>query len=127
MLKSPAYIAREIESTDEVIRQAGWRGPILFRAPYGKKLVALPWYLWRHGRVHVTWDVEPESDTRIDRHSDRIVADVVTRTRPGSIILLHPWYHGREATRRAIPLIIRNLQSRGYRFVTVSELLHQGR
>ena len=68
LLKSPSYIAREIESTDALIRAAGWRGPILFRAPYSKKLVGLPWYLWRHDRIDVMFDVEPESDSRTDQH-----------------------------------------------------------
>lgn len=126
VLKSPATIAVEIESTDALIRAAGWRGPILFRAPFGKKLVGLPWYLSRHGRTNVMWDVEPGRDPSIDRHADRIAADVLAHVRPGSIILLHPWYRGREATRAAIAPIIAGLRARGYRFVTVGELLsHQ--
>jgi len=48
---------------------------------------------------------------------------------PGSIILLHDGMnltHGADqsATVRALPTIIRELRSRGYRFVTVPELLH---
>jgi peptidoglycan-N-acetylglucosamine deacetylase len=126
VFKSPSYIASEIESTDAQIRAAGWRGPILFRAPYGKKLIGLPWYLWRHGRTHITWDVEPNRDPQVDQHADRMVADVLSRTRPGSIILLHPWYHGREATRAAIAPIIAGLRARGYEFVTVDELRRRG-
>ena len=38
-------IQREIEGTDQQIREAGYQGEILFRPPYGKKLVLLPWYL----------------------------------------------------------------------------------
>ena len=127
IMKRPSYIRSEIESTDALIRAAGWRGPILFRAPYCKKLIALPWYLWRHGRIHITWDVEPNSDPAIDRHADRIVADVLTHARPGSIILLHPWYGGREATRAAIVPIVAGLRAKGYDFVTVSELLALGK
>lgn len=122
VLKSQKYIAEEIESTDRLIRAAGWKGPIFFRAPFGKKLVGLPGYLSRHGRTHVTWDVAPDSDSQT-HHTDRIVADVLATTRPGSIILLHPWYHGRETTRAAIAPIIAGLRAQGYEFVTVSELL----
>jgi peptidoglycan/xylan/chitin deacetylase (PgdA/CDA1 family) len=71
----------------------------------------------------VTWDVEPDSDSSLENRTDRIVEDVLTNTRPGSIILLHPWYHGREPTRAAIAPIIAGLRERGYDFVTVSELL----
>ncbi len=52
---------------------------------------------------------------------------VPARTRPGSIILLHPWAEGRAETRRALPAIIRGLKARGYRLVTVSELVALGR
>ena len=122
VLKSQRTIAEEIESVDALIRKAGWRGPILFRAPFNKKLVGLPWYLARHDRIDVTWDVEPDSaDPGVDANS--IVEDVLTHARPGSIILLHPWYHGREPTREAIAPIIAGLRARGYDFVTVSELL----
>ena len=51
LLRSPAFIAREIEDTNALIRAAGYHGPIHFRPPYGKKLLGLPWYLARH---HIT-------------------------------------------------------------------------
>jgi peptidoglycan/xylan/chitin deacetylase (PgdA/CDA1 family) len=121
--KSQSYIRSEIESTDALIRQSGWRGPIHFRAPYCKKLVGLPWYLSRHNRTHITWDVDPESNPANEGNADRIVADVLARTRPGSIILIHPWYTYRKPSRNAIRLIVASLRARGYEFVTVSELL----
>lgn len=122
LLKSPSYIASEIERTDAELRAVGWQGPIVVRAPFGKKLVGLPWYLWRHDRIHVTWDLAPDSD-RGAHPTDRIVADVLKNVRPGSIILLHPWYHGRESTRAAIAPIVAGLRARGYDLVTVNELL----
>jgi peptidoglycan/xylan/chitin deacetylase (PgdA/CDA1 family) len=51
------------------------------------------------------------------------VAKTLAEARAGSIILLHPWYDGGEQTRQAIRPIIAGLRERGYRFVTVSELL----
>ena len=109
--KSQSSIAREIERTDSLIRAAGYKGPVHFRAPYCKKLVGLPWYLARTHRTHVTWDVESES-----------AEEIVAQARPGSIILLHPWY-GNERVRAALPAITRVLKAKGFEFVTVSELL----
>jgi chitin deacetylase len=123
VFKSPSFIAREIEDTDREIRRVGYRGEIHFRSPFGKKLVGLPLYLARHNRENITWDVEPNSDPSVDRSTDRIVANVLERTRPGSIILLHPMYKGREATRAAIAPIIDGLHAHGYAFVTVDQLL----
>jgi len=48
---------------------------------------------------------------------------VLQQTRPGSIILLHPMYPGRDQTRQALKPIIGKLKERGFRFVTVSALL----
>ncbi|TGD88420.1 hypothetical protein BayCH28_11870 [Mycolicibacterium sp. CH28] len=42
---------------------------------------------------------------------------------PGSIILLHVMLESRSVSRTAVPQIIDRLQSEGYHFVTVSELL----
>lgn len=127
VLKSPSFIASEFERTDALIRAAGHRGPIHVRAPYCKKLVALPWYFARNRRIHVTFDVEPESTPELDADTRLLVANVVEKTRPGSIILLHPWYHGRQRSRAAVPAIIENLKNKGYAFVTVDELLRMRR
>lgn len=123
LLRSQAAIRREVEPTDSMIRLAGHTGPIFFRPPYGKKLFGLPWYLRRTGRTTVTWDVEPESFPEVDGDADRIAAHVLERARPGSIILLHVMYPSRAESRRAVPMIVHGLRQRGYRFVTVSELM----
>ncbi|RYD05769.1 hypothetical protein N752_07705 [Desulforamulus aquiferis] len=45
VFKTPSYIKKEIEKTDQLIRRAGYNGEIDFRPPNGKKLVGLPYYL----------------------------------------------------------------------------------
>lgn len=122
VLRSPAFIRAEVERTDSAIRSAGFRGPITFRPPYSKKLLGLPLFLARTGRVTVTWDVEPESYAAVDGDAERIARHVLERVRPGSIILLHPWYRSREPSRRAVPAIVEGLRARGYQLVTVTEL-----
>lgn len=108
---------------DAAIARTGYRGPVTFRPPYGKKLWTLPHYLAERDRITVTWDVEPDSGGTSD--TARIVEDTVGAVHPGSIILLHVMFDGRSASRTAVPLIIERLQADGYRFVTVSDLLRQ--
>jgi peptidoglycan-N-acetylglucosamine deacetylase len=120
---SPAQVRDEIERTDGLIRAAGYAGPILFRPPYCKKLLILPYYLASSGRTTITMDVEPESYLDVARSAEGITQHVLGKARPGSIILLHPWYASREETRKALPGVIQGLKAQGYRFVTVSELL----
>ena len=118
---TPSWVADEVEATDALIRTTGYTGEILFRPPNGKKLFALPHYLAEHNRTTVTWDVEPDSAGTPDAAT--IEKTTVDQVRPGSIILLHAMYPAREQTRRAIGPILDGLKQRGFRFVTVSQLL----
>ena len=119
VLMSPSTVREEVEVTDSLIRAVGATGPIHFRPPYGKRLVVLPWYLSRTGRATVLWSIEP--DTWFRHHTD-MVRHVVESVQPGSIILLHVEIPSRAEGRLALPLVIRELKQRGYRFATVSEL-----
>jgi peptidoglycan/xylan/chitin deacetylase (PgdA/CDA1 family) len=123
VLVSAGTVAEEIERTDAAIARTGYRGPITFRPPYGKKLWMLPRYLAERDRITVTWDVEPDSGGTPD--TAQIVEDTVGAVRPGSIILLHVMFDGRSASRAAVPQIVERLRADGYQFVTVSDLLGQ--
>lgn len=123
VFRSADFYARQVEDTDAQLRAIGFTGPIVFRPPYGKKLVGLPRYLEATGRTTVTWGVQPEADSGPPRPAVQIVAHVLEHAYPGVIILLHPWYPGGEQSRRAIRPIIQGLRQHGYRFLTVSELL----
>ncbi len=123
LLKSWDFIRHEIEQTDQLIRDLGYTGTIHFRSPYGKKLVLLPLYLSQQDKINILFDVEPESYGDVVNNAERIVTHVVERTKPGSIILLHPENAGWLPSRQALPQVIDALHTQGYQFVTVSELL----
>lgn len=123
VLKIPSFIESEIERTDQLIRQAGHRSAIHFRPPFGKKLVLLPYFLSRTSRKTITWDVEPDSYPEIAADSNKIVAHVMEKTRPGSIILLHVMYESRSESLKAVKGVITGLKGEGYSFKTVSEML----
>lgn len=123
VLVSGAWAAGEVTRADALIRATGYRGPITFRPPNGKKLLALPAYLRAHHRTTVTWDVEPNSYPAIDRSAAATARYTIARVRPGSIVDLHVMYPGRAVTRAALRPMIDGLRARGYRFVTVSQLL----
>ncbi|MEU1429078.1 polysaccharide deacetylase family protein [Nocardia sp. NPDC005746] len=118
---TPGFVRDEVERTDAEIAKTGYRGPITFRPPNGKKLIALPWYLSEHNRTTVTWDVEPDSGKTPT--TDEIVTETLANVRPGSIILLHTMYPAGDPSLGAIPRIAKALQDQGYRFVTVSQLI----
>ncbi len=120
VLVSRAFVKQEIERTDDAIRAAGYNGPILFRSPYGKRFLVVPWYLARTGRPNVWWDLAPDSNPATD--AGALTRNVVQNIQPGSIVLLHVMYSSRDESRKALPSIITGLWEKGYRFVTVSEL-----
>ena len=126
VLKSPSFISDELTQTDAVIREIGYDGEIYFRPPYSKKLFLLPWELSKRGQTSVTWDIEPESYPEVRQSAETIADHVEEKVSPGSIILLHVMYGPREESRQAVPLIIERLRNKGYRFVTVSELINAG-
>ena len=123
VMVSPSTVRREIEDTDALIRAAGERGPIRFRPPFGYKLFALPLFLARTDRTSVTWDVEPDSYPAVAATPEGIVSHVLGKVRPGSIILLHPWYRSRATSLAAVPLLVDSLHARGYRVTTVGDLI----
>lgn len=120
VFKSPSYIKGEIEKTDRFIRKAGYKGEIDFRPPNGKKLIGLPYYLHKHNRKTIMWNLEP--DTFYNNPTDR-TNYVKKNVKPGSIILLHPMYDEKEL--QTIEGVLDLLTKEGYKFVTVDELQKQ--
>jgi peptidoglycan/xylan/chitin deacetylase (PgdA/CDA1 family) len=115
-----AFYDEEIARTDALLRRTGVAAPNLFRPPYGKKLIGLPRALERHGYRMIMWDVEDPPGAATPRDYAR---RVVEHARPGSIILMHVMYSSNRVARDALPLVMEGLQARGFRVVTVGELL----
>lgn len=120
IFKSPTYIKNEIEKTDQLIREAGYKGKIDVRPPNGKKLIGLPFYLYKHHRETITWSLEPDTD--YTSAQDKI-NDVKRNVKPGSIILIHPMYDHTGEELKTIKGILQSLTKEGYKFVTVNELM----
>jgi chitin deacetylase len=123
VLVTLSFVKEEIEQTDELIRQTGYKGEIHFRPPYGKKLIALPYFLSETRRKTITWDVEPESNPEIADDSEKIAQYVIAEAKPGSIIILHVMYSSRQESMKSIKKIIDGLKEKGYSFKTISELI----
>lgn len=119
IFKSPTFIKEEIDKTDELIHEAGYKGEIDFRPPNGKKLVFLPYYLKQQEKETITWNIEP--DTFFTTPEEKIDY-VLEAIHPGSIILLHPMYDQSGDELQVIEEILKALTKEGYRFITVDDL-----
>lgn len=120
ILKSPFFIKHEIEKTDDLIADIGYTKSIVVRPPYGKKLIGLPYYLNKHQRETITWNLEPDT---FFTQADEKVRYVKENIQPGSIILMHPMYDATDNELQAIKEILQTLKDEGYTFVTIDELL----
>ncbi|MFT3864578.1 MAG: polysaccharide deacetylase family protein [Solirubrobacterales bacterium] len=110
----------ELASTQEAIRGATGFMPCLFRPPYGEVDKKVERAARANGLELVLWTLDSEDDAHPGVGAIRV--RVVRQTRPGSIVLLHDGGHHPE-TVKALPGIIEGLAARGFRFVTVTELL----
>jgi peptidoglycan-N-acetylglucosamine deacetylase len=105
----------------QAIRARSGYTPCVFRPPYGEYDAAVVRTAASLGLATVTWEVDPSDYAQPG--SAAIRRRVLAQVRPGSIVISHDGGGPRGQTLAAYPGIIRALRARGYRFVTVPELL----
>jgi peptidoglycan/xylan/chitin deacetylase (PgdA/CDA1 family) len=114
---------REVEDTSALIYKTTGVKTSLFRPPNGFLNNGLAAYARRLQDAVVLWSVD-SGDWRGHRVSVRgLVNQVIEKARPGGIVLMHDGGGDRSKTVEALPKIIEELAQRGYKFVTVPELL----
>ena len=121
---SPSALRIEIgNGTDTVRRQTGYGTSSLIRPPYGATNQKVAEIAGEKGfRYMVLWDIDT-NDWR-GRSAHDITSQVLREARNGSIILMHinaPHEY------EALPGTIKGLRARGFKLVTVSELLKGNR
>jgi len=110
----------QVQRTDDVIKDAAGARPTLLRPPYGS--ITARQKRWIHdqfGYQIILWDVDPYD---WKRPGPSVVRNrILKETQPGSIVLSHDIHPG---TIEAMPSTFDALEAKGFRFVTVSELIH---
>jgi len=117
-----ATAAHEIDRTEDLIYKTTGVRTFLFRPPGGILHNGLPDYAKNNKYVVVMWSSLAQEFNR--RASSRtLVNDVLRSAKSGGIVLLHDGGGNHHKTVEALPQIIDGLRQRGYRFVTVPQLL----
>ncbi len=123
----PMSTLTRVQQQRQLLQQASAIGafgapfPHLFRPPYGvwdRTTLAL---LRRYRMLMVLWTVDTSDYQLPGVHA--IVQSALQGARPGAIILMHDAGGDRSETVAAIPAVVRGLRARGYRLVTVPQLL----
>jgi peptidoglycan-N-acetylglucosamine deacetylase len=111
----------EIRSQAFLTERGGLPRPHLLRPPYGSYDRLTRSIATRERMLIVLWSDDPQDYEMTSVRALRRA--VLQAAQPGAIVLLHDGPGPRETTSRALPGIIRALHRRGYRLVTVSELV----
>ena len=119
---SAAQIEEEIVKCNEAVSKIIGTTPTFYRAPSGDYNDTALTLAEKQGMTSIQWSVD-SLDWMKDKSQSDIVNRVTGNVFSGSIILFH---NDTNYTVAALPEIIQHLQSEGYRFVTVGDLLLQG-
>lgn len=105
--------------TDAFRSVTGARTVPLFRPPYGSTNAQVAAVAGSEGfRYLVLWDIDPRDWAGGSASS--IADHVISRAHNGAIVVMHL---SAPHTAAAIPMIVSNLRSKGYEFVTVSTMM----
>ena len=120
-LTSSPDVRGQLATTIRAIHELTGYTPCVFRPPYGAydgSIIATARSL---GLATVLWNVDPSDYTLPG--AGAIEQRVLAQVQPGSIIISHDGGGPRGQTLAAYPQIIAALRARGYRIVTITELL----
>lgn len=105
----------EIEKTNEIIKEITGNDTEYIRPPFGSYKDR---YVDRENMIVVLWDIDPRDWTIYD--AKRVADDIISHAEEGKIILMHDIF---ETSVEAAIMVIDELMSEGYEFVTVDEII----
>ena len=116
---SDEAVRRELQKTDDAIVAAIGKRPTLMRPPYGS--ITAHQKRWIHDELGyriIIWDVDPLDWKRPG--PSVVTARILKETKAGSIVLAHDIH---APTIEAMPATFDQLMKKGFKSVTVTELL----
>jgi peptidoglycan-N-acetylglucosamine deacetylase len=120
---SEEAVSSELQRTHDIIVETTGVTPTIMRPPYGAFTPSQrAWANKKWGYKIILWDVDP-LDWRY-RNAARVESEILKQTVPGSIVLSHDIH---KSTVDAMPETLDALANKGFKFVTVSELIAMDR
>ena len=115
----------EVDRTDAIIKEKLGVSPTIFRPPYGILRNGLAREASKINEDVILWSSD-SADWKHGSTSSSIHNNVMRNIAPGGIALMHDGGGNRSSTVAALPGIIDAIRGRGYKLVTVPELLNMG-
>ncbi|OIK12080.1 chitooligosaccharide deacetylase [Bacillus sp. MUM 116] len=124
-----AKLSSELEETDKMIKKFTGLKPSLYRPVGGFYNDVIINTALKNGKTVVLWSWDQDSRDWANPPANQMCSYIKKGIRPGNIILFHDW-HGSEYTQtcstvKALDNILDFLDKKGYKSVTVSELLYR--
>jgi len=116
-----ANAAGQVNPTQRAIHTATGFTPCLLRPPYGTAPPGVVAIARSLGLLTIQWDVDPADWSRPG--AAEISQRVLSAVHPGAIVIMHDGGGLRDQTVTALATIVPTLIDRGYRLVTVPQLL----
>ena len=116
-------VTEQLQRTHDIIVETTGVTPKLMRPPFGGFTAnQRAWANKKWGYKVILWDVDP-LDWKV-RNAARVESEILKQTVSGSIVLSHDIH---KSTVDAMPATLDALAAKGFKFVTVSELLAMDR
>ncbi|RYL89417.1 polysaccharide deacetylase family protein [Sporolactobacillus sp. THM19-2] len=117
-------VRRDMLFSGATLYKTGGTRPVMIRPPYGKINETVLQAAKSLNLQLVLWSVNPQDE--MNPGYKEIVHSILKDAGKGDIIRLHASDSAKQ-TYRALPFIIRELENRGYTFVTVQTLMADGK
>ena len=118
---SSEQMLSQLENCNNKIEAITGVKPTLFWAPYGDYNTNVITTVESYGMKTIQWDVD-SLDWKDNATPDSICERVVSKVKPGSIVLFH---NDADHTPEALPRILETLSGQGYSFEFISDLVYQ--
>jgi len=114
-------VYNELNQQMQAVRSLTGYTPCVFRPPYGAYNQSVVSIARSLGLATVLWNVDPSD--YLQPGTTVIASRVLSQVQPGSIIISHDGGGPRAQTLAAYPTIIQGLKAKGYKIVTIPQLL----
>ena len=112
-------LREEITYVNTLVQSITGIAPTVFRAPFGEYNDRVLSAVENAGMIPIQWDVDSLDWKGIS--AEEIITRITGKTKEGSIILCH---NNSDHILEALPTVLEDLVSKGYEFVTISELIY---
>jgi len=108
----------ELGDTQRELQRAIGKPIRLFRPPYGAHDATVDEQIKAYGMLQVLWSIDSHDWKGLS--ATAMINRVLASVKPGSIVLMHDIHSN---TMEALPTLVRALHHRGFRLVTIPEML----